>query len=623
MIFFRRNTPRWIIFSIDTGICFVSISLAYLLRFNFRIPYNVYSTLYFVIPFVVSVRALSFIISRTYAGIVRYTGTKDAERIFIVILAGTLFFIIADFINYFFINGTFIIPHSIIVIDFLATVFAMTALRLLVKTLFLEFNNPKLRKTNVIIYGTDQFALTTKQTLDQDVETNYNVVAFMEDTGQKVRKKLDGVTIHDTQELEMILRKLKVEHLIISKGDVNSVKKNEIIEISLDYNVKVLSVPPVKDWINGELSFNQIKQVRIEDLLEREPIILDKNKIRHDVLNQVVLVTGAAGSIGSEMVKQLKRFNPKKIILFDQAESPLYDLELELTENHNFTNFEVVVGDITNEERVSNVFETFQPGLVYHAAAYKHVPMMENNPTEAVRANVLGTKIIADFSTKYRVKKFVMVSTDKAVNPTNIMGASKRLAEIYIQSLNKISKTNFITTRFGNVLGSNGSVIPRFRKQIENGGPLTVTHPEVTRYFMTIPEACQLVLEACAMGKGGEIFIFDMGHSVKIVDLAKKMIKLSGLTLGKDIQLNFTGLRPGEKLYEELLNDKENTLPTYHSQIMIARVFGNEYSFVTNNIDRLIRMVGIQDNFQLVKLMKEIVPEFKSKNSIYEQLDLL
>lgn len=623
MIFLRRNTPRWIIFTIDVGICLISISLAYLLRFNFRIPYNVYSTLYFVIPFVLAVRTLSFIISRTYAGIVRYTGTKDAERIFVVVLAGSVFFVIADFVNYYFISGTFLIPHSIIIIDFLSTIFIMIAMRLLVKTLYIEFSNPKLRKTNVIIYGTDQFAITTKRTLDQDVETNYNVVAFVEDISRKVRKKLEGVTIYDTSELESILKKLNVEHLVISKADVNPVKKNEIIESCLDYNVKVLSVPPVKDWINGELSFNQIKQVKIEDLLEREPILLNKNKIRQDVLNHVILVTGAAGSIGSEMVMQLKRFNPKKIILFDQAESQLYDLELELLENHSFTNFEIVIGDITNEERLNNVFETFQPSLIYHAAAYKHVPMMENNPTEAVRTNVLGTKIIADLSTKYRVKKFVMVSTDKAVNPTNIMGASKRLAEIYIQSLNKISKTYFITTRFGNVLGSNGSVILRFKKQIENGGPVTVTHPEVTRYFMTIPEACQLVLEACAMGKGGEIFIFDMGNSVKIVDLAKKMIRLSGLTLGKDIQLRFTGLRPGEKLYEELLNDKENTLPTHHSQIMIARVFDYEYSYASNNIDRLMRIVKIQDNFQLVKLMKEIVPEFKSKNSIYEQLDLL
>ncbi|NOZ46955.1 MAG: polysaccharide biosynthesis protein [Chlorobi bacterium] len=622
-MFLKRNTPRWIIFTIDVGICFVSISLAYLLRFNFRIPYNVYSSLVFVIPFVLFVRALSFIISRTYAGIVRYTGTKDAERIFIVVLSGTAFFIVADFINYFFIGETFIIPHSIIVIDFLATVFAMTAMRLLVKTLFLEFNNPKLRKTNIIIYGTDQFGITTKRTLDQDMFTNYNVVAFIEDTNQKAHKKLEGVTIYDTKELERILKKHKIEHLIISKDAVSSSTKNELIEICLDYDVQVLTVPPIKEWINGELSFNQIKQVKIEELLERDPIVLDKNKIRQDVLNQVVLVTGAAGSIGSEIVKQLKRFNPKKIILFDQAESPLYDIELDLQEGHNFTNFEVVIGDVTNEERVNNVFETYQPSLVYHAAAYKHVPMMENNPTEAIRANVLGTKLMADLSTKHMVKKFVMVSTDKAVNPTNIMGASKRLAEIYIQSLNRISKTNFITTRFGNVLGSNGSVIPRFKKQIENGGPVTVTHPEVTRYFMTIPEACQLVLEACAMGKGGEIFIFDMGNSVKIVDLAKKMIRLSGLTLGKDIQLNFTGLRPGEKLYEELLNDKENTLPTHHSQIMIARIYEYDYSYVTNNIDRLIQLINIQDNFQLVKLMKEIVPEFKSKNSIYEQLDLM
>ena len=356
-------------------------------------------------------------------------------------------------------------------------------------------------------------------------------------------------------------------------------------------------------------------------MLGREPIKLDNEKIKKQLSNKVVLVTGAAGSIGSEIVRQIVRFSPKKVILLDQAESPLYEIELELLEKTINCEIEVVMGDIRNKDRMDNMFRTFLPEVIYHAAAYKHVPMMENNPSEAILTNVLGTKNMADLSVKYNVKEFVMVSTDKAVNPTNVMGASKRIAEIYIQSINKTSNTRFITTRFGNVLGSNGSVIPRFKKQIDKGGPITITHPEITRYFMTIPEACQLVLEAGAMGQGGEIFIFDMGKSVKIVDLAKKMIRLSGLTIDRDIQIIYTGLRPGEKLYEELLNDQENTLPTHHSQIMIAKVMEYNLEEVSEKINQLVAMFDEQNNEKIVSKMKEIVPEFKSNNSIFEKLD--
>ncbi len=387
-------------------------------------------------------------------------------------------------------------------------------------------------------------------------------------------------------------------------------------------NIKVLTLPDVNKWINGELSVKQIRQIKIDDLLERAPIKLDEKEIRNYTLNKTILVTGAAGSIGSEIVKQLLHFQPKRIIIFDQAESPLYDLELELSEKFHFNNFDIVIGDTTNIHRLRRVFEAFKPTVVFHAAAYKHVPMMENNPSEAIRTNVNGTKLLADIALEFGVHKFVMISTDKAVNPTNVMGASKRIAEIYTQSLNSKGKTQFITTRFGNVLGSNGSVINRFKMQIEKGGPITVTHPEITRYFMTIPEACQLVLEAGAMGKGGEIFIFDMGKSVKILDMAKKMIQFSGLKLGEDIQINFTGLRPGEKLYEELLNDKENTLPTHHSQIMIGKVKKYEFSVIEKEISELIVLGFTQDNFAIVEKMKKIVPEFISQNSIYEELDL-
>ncbi|MBQ4230536.1 MAG: polysaccharide biosynthesis protein, partial [Salinivirgaceae bacterium] len=347
------------------------------------------------------------------------------------------------------------------------------------------------------------------------------------------------------------------------------------------------------------------------------------NKIQGQIKDKTMLVTGAAGSIGSEIVRQLIKFEPRNIVLFDQAETPMYDIEMELRDTCSASNITIVIGDITDHQRVEEVFAEFKPEIVYHAAAYKHVPMMENNPVEAVRNNVIGTRLIADMAVKYGVKRFVMVSTDKAVNPTNVMGASKRIAEIYTQSLNGKSTTLFITTRFGNVLGSNGSVIPRFKKQIEEGGPITVTHPQITRYFMTIPEACQLVLEAGASGKGGEIFIFDMGKSVKIVDLAKKMIKLSGLELGRDIQITYTGLRPGEKLYEELLANKENTIPTPHPQIMVAKVREYDHDEANTKIDGFLPLIAEQDNFKVVKLMKEIVPEFLSQNSIYEELDRL
>ena len=439
---------------------------------------------------------------------------------------------------------------------------------------------------------------------------------------------MEGVMIyHASERLEELFQGEKVDQLIFADTNLKLSEKQKLVDLCLKYNIRLLDVPPASKWINGELSFNQFKEIRIEDLLERSPIKLDKKNIRQQLADKTVLITGAAGSIGSEMVRQIIPFKPRKIILLDNAETPLFDLELELRETVRFQGYETVIGDIRNKERLENVFRTFRPDFVYHAAAYKHVPIMELNPSEAILNNVLGTKNLADLSVKYNVGEFVMVSTDKAVNPTNVMGASKRIAEMYVQSLfNKLkgesdSTTKFITTRFGNVLGSNGSVIPLFRKQILAGGPLTVTHAEVTRYFMTIPEACQLVLEAGSMGKGGEIFIFDMGESVKIVDLAKKMIKLSGLELGKDIQLAFTGLRPGEKLYEELLNDEENTLPTHHKKIMVAKVREYEFEKVSADIEELIGLFDTQDNNKIVSKMKRMVPEFLSKNSIFEELD--
>ncbi|MGQ0828966.1 MAG: polysaccharide biosynthesis protein [Bacteroidota bacterium] len=617
---FQRNMPRWIIFFIDMAICLFSLVLAYLVRFNFSIPQVEIDAFPLVFGLVLSIRALSFYISKTYKGIVKYTSSKDAQRIFVVISIGSFAYVLVNVISYNFINQKFPIPFSIIIIDYMATAFLMISLRVMFKALYLELTNPNKEKRSVIIFGAGESGIITKRTLDRDAGTKYKVLGFIDDDVKKQGKKLEGSTIYSMDKLDELLQDNNVAHLIVSVQNLSPVRKQHIVDICLNYNTKVLTVPPVTNWINGELSFRQIRKVQIEELLERDPIQLSKENIKQQLFNKVILVTGAAGSIGSEIVRQIIRFNPRKIILLDHAESPLYDMEMELHDKYQ-QSYEVVMGDIRNKERMENVFRTFRPQIVFHAAAYKHVPMMENNPSESILTNVLGTKMLADLSVEYKVEKFVMVSTDKAVNPTNVMGASKRVAEIYAQSLNKRSDTKFITTRFGNVLGSNGSVIPRFRQQIENGGPVTITHPDITRYFMTIPEACQLVLEAGAMGKGGEIFIFDMGDSVKIVDLATKMIKLSGLTLDKDIRIAYTGLRPGEKLYEELLADHENSLPTHHKQILVAKVKEYDFETVSTVVGELIDLFGTQDNHSIVKKMKQLVPEFKSNNSVYEKLD--
>ena len=620
-IFLRKHTPRWIILTIDLFICAISLSAAYLLRFNFEIPVKYINQLVYVFPIVLSVRLISFLISGVYSGLVRYTTTRDAERIFLVISSGSFLFVIINIISFYFISGSFIIPFSIVIIDFLATIFIMTALRLFVKTLYFEYRNHNIERSNIIIYGVNQAAITTKRMLDREAGSNIKVIAFIDSSDRNIRKKIEGIRIYNSDNLEQILEKKEVSTLIFTKDQVCPRRKSEIVDICLNHDIKILTVPPVAKWINGELSYKQLKNIKIEDLLGRESITLDNERIKEQVMNKTVLVTGAAGSIGSEIVRQVVSYLPKKLILLDQAESPLYDIELELVEKYGFHNFETAICDITNAERMRTVFEMFKPNLVYHAAAYKHVPIMETNPAEAVRTNVEGTKITADLADEFNINKFVYISTDKAVNPTSVMGASKRIGEIYIQALNKYSKTSYITTRFGNVLGSNGSVIPRFKKQIEEGGPITITHPDITRFFMTIPEACQLVLEAGTMGSGGEIYIFDMGESVKIVNLAKKMIKFSGLELGKDIQLQFTGLRPGEKLYEELLTDKENTIPTHHKDILIAKVQAYEFGEVSGKVNDLLEQIAVYDNFELVYKMKKIVPEYKSKNSVYEILD--
>jgi FlaA1/EpsC-like NDP-sugar epimerase len=619
--FWINNIPRWSILIIDLLISAFSLTLAFFLRFNFaNIPEADLKNLPMAYFATLSIRFITFFVSKTYKGVVRYTGSKDAMRILFVIILGSALLILFDIITRFTI-GIFYIPLSVIIIDALVTMFIMICSRLAVKAIYFESRNPEKQRSSILIYGAGESGLITKRILDRDVAVKYKVIGFIDDDQKKKGRSLEGTFIFPTEKLDELVKENEIDSLIISILNISPTRKKEIIEQCINLNIKVLTVPPVSKWINGELSFNQLKSVNIDSLLEREPIKLDIELIKNQIQNKRILITGAAGSIGSELARQILPFQPSRLFLLDQAESPLHDLELELTDKFTSKNFETVIADIRNLERMENVFRSFNPELVFHAAAYKHVPLMENNPSESVLTNIFGTKNVADLAVNYNIEKFVLVSTDKAVNPTNVMGASKRIAEMYIQSLGKNVKTKFVTTRFGNVLGSNGSVIPRFKKQIENGGPITITHPEITRYFMTIPEACQLVLEAGSIGKGGEIFVFDMGKSVKIIDLARKMIKLSGLQENKDIKIIFTGLRPGEKLYEELLADSENTLPTHHPQILIGKVKEYDFNEVSEKINKLIELFDKQNNEQIVSFMKSILPEFKSNNSKFEKLD--
>jgi FlaA1/EpsC-like NDP-sugar epimerase len=563
-----------------------------------------------------------------YTGIVRYTSAIDSIRILSTIIFSVFVLLVIKLV----IQANEVernIPTALIIFFALFSFLILTVYRTIIKIFFLYTKKVNGSRKKTLIYGAGDLGIAVKRTLDHDVRSKNAIVGFLDDNEQKINKVIDGTKIYASQKFSHLINTLNIEEVIIASHNIPSDRKNEITDVALEKNVNILTLPPVKKIMNGDLNPNQIQKIRIEDLLERDPIKINDDHILSQTKGKRILVTGAAGSIGSEIASQLGRYEPQMIILCDQAESPLHNLQLDLQDEFPNQVYHAYIADVRSTKRMHLLFETFKPHYVYHAAAYKHVPMMENHPLEAVQTNVMGTKNLADLAVEFQVEKFVFVSTDKAVNPTNIMGATKRIAEIYVQSLNNHLghtsggnvHTKFITTRFGNVLGSNGSVIPRFRDQIQKGGPVTVTHPEITRYFMTIPEACRLVLEAGTMGQGGEIFVFDMGKSVKIVELAKKMIRLSGFKPNEDIEIKFTGLRPGEKLYEELLNDLENTLPTHHEKIMIAKVRENNYDIVCIKIDELQQRLATQNKNEVVYQMKIIVPEFKSKNSIYEQLD--
>jgi len=615
-----------VIIIIDLILIAFSATLGYLLRFNFSIDdlnsfhFEVGVLLYTSCGFV------SILITNSYKGIVRYTGVQDSARIFLMNILNVTLVCGLNLLYYFTGKGN-VIPYSILFISFLSSFLLLFNYRLLVKYIFSYYKNFMIKRANVLIFGAGQTGIITRHVLESTPKMK--VIGFLEDDHNKAGKVIDGVTIFKASvtELNRLFVEYLVDELIFTAKDLTLERKNEVVDVCIRHKVKVRTVPPVEKWVRGELSFNQIKEINIEELLGRESIKIKNGNIESDLRGKKILITGAAGSIGSELFRQVILAKPSAVILIDQAESSLYELEHEVRSMEMSVQLYWYLADINNKERMRSIFEQHRPSIVYHAAAYKHVPMMESNPSEAITCNILGTKLVADLSVEFGVLKFVMVSTDKAVNPTNVMGCSKRIAEIYVQSYShyldkkNISHTAFVTTRFGNVLGSSGSVIPLFKKQIQFGGPITVTHPEITRYFMTIPEACQLVLEAGTMGRGGEIYIFDMGKSVKILDLAEKMIWLSGLEPRKDIDIVFTGLREGEKLYEELLNNQENAIRTHHEKIMIAKVSQYSYEEVNNYIELFNDLVYDKNELKAVALMKELVPEYKSNYSRYEVLD--
>ncbi|WP_317191933.1 nucleoside-diphosphate sugar epimerase/dehydratase [Tamlana sp. s12] len=573
------------------------------------------------LPFILVVASCSFLFVGSFKSVIRHTGFTDVINLFksIVLMSGICVTLV--FLNSMWnVLPSFTIPLSIIVMHALLSFVLLASSRLVFKIGFRYFNCKLNTSKRVLIYGASDSGIITYNALVSNVNSTVQVVSFIDDNPKKNGKKINGIPIIIGEKVTNSYIELNgIDEIVVASQSLTSVKLIKLVDELIDSNVKITKIPPIEQWINGELSSKQIKQVQIEDLLGRAPIEINNPNLLNEFKGETVIVTGAAGSIGSELVKQLSNFNVKELILVDQAESPLYDIQQELKRDgkHNFV---AIVADIRDSLRLDSIFQKHRPTMVFHAAAYKHVPLMEQTPYEAIKINVNGTKLLADTASKYQVKKFVFVSTDKAVNPTSVMGATKRMAEMYISCLQKESKTKFITTRFGNVLGSNGSVIPLFKKQIENGGPLTLTHQEITRYFMTIPEAAQLVLEAGTMGKGGEIFIFDMGESVKIFDLAKNMIKLSGLRYPEDVDIKITGLRPGEKLYEELLANGENTLSTYHKKIMISKTRELPYIKIKSEIEELCKINRFQNN-NIVMKMKRIIPEYKSNNSDYEKFD--
>ncbi len=616
--------PIWTILLIDVLIIVVSSLLAYALRYDFRSIFLESSTIDKTIVCTVIVNLVFFRIFRTYSNVLRFSSFIDIMRIFVSLTVSYALLMISSVLLSSYMDVR-LAPVSVFFMAYIISFAMMSCSRIVVKMFYELLNFDGSHSANVFIYGAKEAGVNIAKALRVNLRNHYRLRGFIADEPELINKVMMGVKVFPNDEtLIDVLNDRDVHTIIISPAKMEELKRSDMADRLLAHNIKLMTAPPLSEWSGQTLNRTQLKEIQIEDLLQRNPIEIDIHKVASHLEGKRVMITGAAGSIGSEIMRQVASFNPYKLILVDQAETPLHDIRLELQDRWRDIDAETIIADISNATRMEEIFKEYKPQYIFHAAAYKHVPMMEDNVSESIQINVYGTRTIADMAEKYGAEKYVKISTDKAVNPTNVMGCSKRICEIYVQSLAKKLQqkgghvTQFITTRFGNVLGSNGSVIPRFRDQIQRGGPVTVTHPEIIRYFMTIPEACRLVLEAGSMGNGGEIYIFDMGKPVKIVDLAKRMISLSGRT---DVKIEFTGLRHGEKLYEELLNVKELTKPTYHEKIMIATVREYDYDEVKERIQKLIDVSYTYDQMKIVSAMKDIVPEFISKNSCFEALD--
>ena len=616
--------PIWTVLLIDVLIIVVSSLLAYALRYDFRSLFSESSSIDVTIVCTVAVNLIFFRAFRTYSNVLRFSSFVDIMRIFVALTVSYVLLLIASIVVKSFTNIN-VAPITVLFMSYIISFAMMACSRIVVKIFFEALNFDGSRSANVFIYGAKEAGVNIAKALRVSLRNHYRLRGFIADEPELINKVMMGVKVFPNDDtLIENLDDRDVHTIIISPAKMEALKHSDMADRLLAHNIKLMTAPPLSEWNNQFLDRTQLKEIQIEDLLQRNPIEIDIHKVASHLEGKRVMITGAAGSIGSEIMRQVASFNPYKLILVDQAETPLHDIRLELQDRWRDIDAETIIADISNVTRMEEIFRRYKPQYIFHAAAYKHVPMMEDNVSESIQVNVYGTRTVADLAVKYGAEKFVMISTDKAVNPTNVMGCSKRICEIYVQSLAKKllaeggHVTQFITTRFGNVLGSNGSVIPRFRDQIQRGGPVTVTHPEIIRYFMTIPEACRLVLEAGSIGNGGEIYIFDMGKPVRIVDLAKRMISLSGRT---DVKIEFTGLRHGEKLYEELLNVKELTKPTYHEKIMIATVREYDYDEVNERIQKLIDVSYTYDQMKIVAAMKDIVPEFVSKNSCFEVLD--
>jgi FlaA1/EpsC-like NDP-sugar epimerase len=618
-IFQNHSLPRWFVLLIDTSAVFFTFIFAYLLRYNFE-SYTFSWTIAIEHAFLVSFVYLGFMfVFKSYSGLIRQTTIRDTFIIAVTNATAMLVLILVTITSRNLELGKLSdIPISILMIHFGGVTVSLFLFRVFIKMFYVFISAPSSKKRNVLIYGSGETGIMVKKVIQADPRSVYHIKGFIDDNIKLQGKKVDGFPVYSKKVLTKdFIEAEGISVFIFAIKDISPRRKKEVLESVINLGLEILDTPSFDQWLNGDLKVKQLRKVELEDLLGRDPIMLDLKRIGEGLKDKTILVTGAAGSIGSEIVRQLTRYDYKLLILVDQAETPCFFLNNELTEKFPDCRYKLVIGDVTNHKKMEFIFKKYRPEIVFHAAAYKHVPVMENNPHEAFRVNVGGTKNISDLAIKYEAEKFVMISSDKAVNPTNVMGASKKVCELLVhaQARRQGIKTLFITTRFGNVLGSNGSVIPLFKKQIAAGGPLTITDPEITRFFMTIPEACQLVLEAGFMGNGGEIFIFDMGSPIKILDIAIKLIHLSGLVPYEDIEIKFTGLRPGEKLYEELFAEGEQQLPTHNPKISIAKVADADYDCILPKINDALSSIYEKSGSEVIEAMKEIVPGYTSKHA--------